>query len=58
MSLGTRILGTLTLWDLIVIALTIIIALVIAQLVAINLKKAFSGKVHRRDLEVITRIVY
>ena len=58
MSLATRILGTLTLWDLIVIALTIIIALVIAQLVAINLKKAFSGKVHRRDLEVITRIVY
>ncbi|HTY52282.1 MAG TPA: mechanosensitive ion channel family protein [Methanomicrobiales archaeon] len=58
MSLGTRIIGTLTLWDLIVIALTIIVALVIAQLVSLNLKKVFSGKVHGRDLEVIIKIVY
>jgi small-conductance mechanosensitive channel len=58
MSLGTRIIGTLTLWDLIIIALTIIIALVVAQLVSLNLKKAFSGRVHRRDLDVIIRIVY
>jgi small-conductance mechanosensitive channel len=58
MSLGTRVIGTLTLWDLITIALTIIIALVIAQLVSLNLKKVFSGKVHGRDLEVIIKIVY
>jgi small-conductance mechanosensitive channel len=58
MSLGTRIIGTLTLWDLIIIALTIIIALIVAQLVSLNLKKAFSGKVHRRDLDVIIKIVY
>lgn len=58
MSLGTRIIGTLTLWDLIVIAVTIILALVIAQLVSLNLKRIFSGKVHGRDLEVITKIVY
>jgi len=57
-SLGTRIIGTLTLWDLIVIALTIIIALVVAQLVSINLKKAFAGRVHVRDLDVIIKIVY
>jgi hypothetical protein len=41
MSLGTRIIGTLTLWDLIIIALTIIIALVVAQLVSLNFKKVF-----------------
>ncbi|MDD1665575.1 MAG: mechanosensitive ion channel family protein, partial [Methanomicrobiales archaeon] len=58
MSLGTRIIGTLTLWDLIIIALTIIIALVIAQLVSLNLKKVFSGRVHGRDLDVIIKIVY
>ena len=58
MSLGTRIIGSLTLWDLIIIALTIIIALVIAQLVSLNLKKVFSGKVHGRDLDVIIKIVY
>jgi small-conductance mechanosensitive channel len=58
MSLGTRIIGTLTLWDLITIALTIIIALVIAQLVSLNLKKVFSGRVHGRDLDVIIKIVY
>ncbi|MDD1661677.1 MAG: mechanosensitive ion channel family protein [Methanomicrobiales archaeon] len=58
MSLGTRIIGTLTLWDLIIIALTIIIALVIAQLVSINLKRVFSGRVHGRDLDVIVKIVY
>jgi small-conductance mechanosensitive channel len=57
-SLATRVIGTLTLWDLIIIAATIIIALVIAQLVSLNLKKAFSGKVHGRDLEVIIKVVY
>jgi len=58
MSLATRIIGTLTLWDLIIIALTIIVALIIAQLVSLNLKKVFSGRVHARDTEVIIKIVY
>ena len=58
MSLATRVIGTLTLWDLIVIAGTIILALVIAQLVSLNLKKAFSGRVHGRDLDIIVKIVY
>jgi small-conductance mechanosensitive channel len=58
MSLGTRIIGTLTLWDLIIIALTIIVALIIAQLVSLNLKKVFSGRVHVRDTDVIIKIVY
>jgi small-conductance mechanosensitive channel len=58
MSLATRVIGTLTLWDLILIAVTIIIALVIAQLVSLNLKRAFSGKVHGRDLDIIIKIVY
>jgi small-conductance mechanosensitive channel len=57
-SLATRVIGTLTLWDLIVIALTIIVALVIAQLVSLNLKRIFSGRVHGRDLDVIIKIVY
>jgi small-conductance mechanosensitive channel len=57
-SLSTRIIGTLTLWDLIIIAATIIIALVIAQIVSLNLRRLFSGKVHGRDLEVIEKIVY
>jgi small-conductance mechanosensitive channel len=57
-SLATRIIGTVTLWDLIVIALTIIVAVVIAQLVSLNLKKVFSGKVHGRDLEIVIKIVY
>jgi small-conductance mechanosensitive channel len=58
MSLGTHIIGSLTLWDILTIGLTIIVALVIAQLVSLNMKKAFSGKVHGRDLEVIEKIVY
>jgi small-conductance mechanosensitive channel len=58
MSLGTRIIGTLTLWDLVVIAATIAVALVVAQLISLNLKKAFSGKLHGRDLDLIIRIVY
>jgi small-conductance mechanosensitive channel len=58
MSLGTRIIGTLTLWDLIVIALTIIVAIIVAQLVSLNLKKVFSGRVHGRDLDAIIKIVY
>jgi len=58
MSLGTAIIGNLTLWDFIVIAGTIIVAVVIAQLVSINLKRAIAGKVHGRDLEIIVKILY
>jgi small-conductance mechanosensitive channel len=58
MSLMTRVIGNLTLWDLIIIAGTIIIAIVIAQLVSLNLKKLFAGKVHGRDLDAIVKIVY
>jgi small-conductance mechanosensitive channel len=58
MSLGTSVIGTLTLWDLIVIAATIIIALVIAQLVSHNLKKIFARKVHGRDLDLVIKVVY
>jgi small-conductance mechanosensitive channel len=58
MSLATRVIGTLTLWDLIIIALTIILAIIVAQLVSTNLKKLFSGRVHGRDSEVIIKIVY
>ncbi len=58
MSLGTEVIGNLSLWDLIIICLTIIVAVVIAQLVSINLKRAISGKVHGRDLEIIVKILY
>jgi small-conductance mechanosensitive channel len=58
MSLGTEIIGNLTLWDLIVIAGTIIVAIIIAQLVSINLKRAISGKIHGRDLEIIIKVLY
>ena len=58
MSLGTRVIGTLSLWDLIVIALTIVIAVIMAQLVSQNLKKIFARKVHGRDLDLIIKVVY
>lgn len=58
MSLATPVVGNLTLWDLGVIAATIIAALIIAQLVSLNLKRAFAGRVRGRDLEILLKIVY
>jgi small-conductance mechanosensitive channel len=58
MSLGTEVIGSLSLWDLIVIASTIIITIIVAQLISVNLKRAMAGKVHGRDLEVIIKILY
>ncbi|MDD1668751.1 MAG: mechanosensitive ion channel family protein [Methanomicrobiales archaeon] len=58
MSLGTEIIGNLSLWDLIVIAGTIIVAVIVAQLISINLKRAMAGKVQGRDLEIIIKILY
>jgi small-conductance mechanosensitive channel len=57
-SLGTHVIGNLTLWDVIIIACTIIIAVIVAQLVSINLKRAIAGKVHGKDLEIIIKILY
>lgn len=58
MSLATPLMGNLTLWDFGVIAGTIIAALIIARLVSLNLKKAFSGRVRGRDLEILLKVVY
>jgi small-conductance mechanosensitive channel len=58
MSLGTEVIGNISLWDLIVIAGTIIVTIIIAQLISINLKRAMAGKVHGRDLEIIVKILY
>jgi small-conductance mechanosensitive channel len=58
MSLSTEVIGNLSLWDLIVIAGTIVIAVIVAQLISINLKRAMAGKVRGRDLDIIIRILY
>lgn len=58
MSLGTEVVGNLTLWDIIVIAGTTIIAIVIAKLISTNLKRALTGKVQTRDLEIIIKVLY
>jgi small-conductance mechanosensitive channel len=58
MTLGTEVIADLTLWDLIVIAGTIIIAVVIAQLISTNLKRAMANKVQKKDLEIIIKVLY
>ena len=58
MSLGTQVIGNLSLWDIIVIAGTIVIAIVIAKLISINLRRAIAGKVQGRNLEIIIKILY
>jgi len=58
MSLATPLIGNLTIWDLAVIAGTIIAALIIAQLVSLYMKRAFSGRVRGKDLEILLKVVY
>ena len=58
MSLSTPLIGNLTLWDLAVIAATIVSAFIIAHLVSLYMKRAFSGKVRGRDLDILLKIVY
>jgi small-conductance mechanosensitive channel len=56
-SLSTPIAGNLTLSDLAVIAATIAAAFIIARLVSLYLKRAFSGKVRGKDLDILLKIV-
>ncbi|HVN65908.1 MAG TPA: mechanosensitive ion channel family protein [Methanomicrobiales archaeon] len=58
MSLNTHIIGSMTLWDLIVISVTIVIAILIAQLISVNLKRVFAGRLHGKDIDIIVKILY
>jgi small-conductance mechanosensitive channel len=58
MSLGTEVIGNLSLWDIIVIFGTIIIAIVVGKLISINLRRAMVGRIQERNLEIFIKILY
>ena len=58
MILDRMVYGTLTILDLLQIAVCLIVAALIAKLVAINIKRSLKNRMDRDHLEIITKVVY
>jgi small-conductance mechanosensitive channel len=58
MTLDTVVFGDVTLLDLLKVAAILIIAVVLAKVVALNLKRALRDKVSKDHLEIIAKTVY
>ena len=55
---GTIVYGDVTILDLLWIAVCLIIAVLIAKVVAINIKRSLKDRMDRDHLEIITKVVY
>ena len=58
MILDTIVYGDLTILDLLWIAVCLIIAVLIAKVVVINIKKSLKDRMDRDRLEITTKVVY
>ncbi len=57
MILDTVVYDNVTLWNLVFVAIVLGAALIITQLIHINLKKALSDKLHKNELEILLKVV-
>jgi small-conductance mechanosensitive channel len=57
MILDTVIYDDVTLWNLVVVAIIMIIAAIITQIIHLNLKKALSDKLRKNELEILLKVV-
>jgi small-conductance mechanosensitive channel len=58
MILDTVIYGTITLWSVIFFTTVIILAVIVAKIVTLNLKKGLSDKVKKTDLDILLKVTY
>jgi small-conductance mechanosensitive channel len=58
MILDTIVYGDITILDLLWIAVCLIIAVLIAKVVVINIKRSLKDRMDRDHLEIITKVVY
>jgi len=58
MAFETIVYGSVTLYDLLMVTVILIIAVVIAKGVALNLRRGLRDKVSKEHLPIITRVVY
>lgn len=56
-SLRTEIIGTVTLFDLLVFGISVLAAVIIAKVVAIYLKRTLSDRVQQAEMEFLIRVV-
>ena len=55
--LNTVVYKNVTIWDILVVIATIVLAFIIARIVTINLKKVLSDKVKKDILEIILKVI-
>ncbi len=58
MMLDAKIYGDFTVYDAIVVTLVMVLAVIVAKVVSINVRRTLSDKVKRDQLELIVKVVY
>jgi small-conductance mechanosensitive channel len=57
MILDTVVYGDVTLWNLVIVAIVMLAAVIITQAIQLNLKKALSDKLHKNELEILLKVI-
>jgi small-conductance mechanosensitive channel len=57
MILDTVVYGDVTFWNLVTVGIILIAAMIITQIIHINLKKALSDKLQKNELEILLKVV-
>jgi small-conductance mechanosensitive channel len=57
MILDTIVYDNVTLWNLVIVGIILAVAMIITQIIHINLKKALSDRLHKNELEILLKVV-
>jgi small-conductance mechanosensitive channel len=57
MILDTLVYDDVTLWNLVTVAIILLVSLVIAQIIHINLRKGLVDRLHKNELEILLKVV-
>jgi hypothetical protein len=57
MILDTVIYGDVTLWNLVTVAIVLIAASIVTQIIQINLKKGLSDRLRKNELEILLKVI-
>jgi len=57
MILDTIVYGNVTLWNIVIVLIILIIAAVVIQVISLNIRRAFSDKIRKNELEILLKTV-
>lgn len=57
MILDTIVYGNVTLWNIVIVLIILIIAAVVSQVISLNMRRTFSEKIRKNELEILLKTV-